>query len=1075
MVRRPSCRLCLSVLAVVGIVCAAVTRVPQFTAAAAPKTSTKIAAGDVAPEHRYERQIKPLLAKHCLQCHGPDKAEGGLNLLDRKSALKELESGSIGIVPGKPEASELLARISSHDESTRMPPEGKPLTAAEIEVFKTWITEGAEYQTHWAYRPLALGAPPKIKNTAAVRNPIDAFVVAKLESKQIAPSPEASRETLIKRLYFDLLGLLPTPEEVDAFVRDKSPGAYENLVDRLLASPHFGERWGRHWLDMARYADSDGYEKDRARPDAYVFRDWVINAYNTDMPFDRFTIEQIAGDLLPNATPSQKIATAFNRQTLTNEEGGVDQEEYRVNAVFDRTDTLGTVWLGLTLGCAKCHNHKYDEISQAEYYKMFAYFNDADEVLTRLPVKATDAAALEKKLQPLEQALEKRKRELAPLQAKWEDEQREIVENRPNAKLEYVHFTDVSFAAASGLAFTEDKKLNIFTAAPKPGAAPAATDTYTLTIAGLPSAITGLRIDTLPDKAAKAKGAGHSKNGNFVITNLRANVVDKNGKLLRAIPLQRATADFEQSGFKATDVLTETPNKKKGWAVLPKVDADHWLQVRTTAPVTFAKGERLQVVIEQAYGSQHTLNRFKVRAVTGDARELHLPPDVAAALRMYPEKRIALTRATLFNFYVGLDPQVAKLQKDIEATLAEFKAQMMPVRTIATSIRGRETHRFERGDFLSPAELLTPATLHVVPKGASENGSPKKSNDVSSTGGTPAQFVSNGKASAAEEKTPRSTRLDLAHWLVSRENPLTPRVVVNQIWARLFGIGIVRSINDFGARGDLPSHPELLDWLAGQYQRDLKWSTKSLLKTILMSATYRQSSAHRPELVDVDPQNVLLARQNRLRVEGEIVRDLALCSAGLLSRKIGGPSVFPPMPPELAKLSYAGSFSWTDSTGEDRYRRGMYTFFKRTIPHPTLMTFDCPDANIACVNRTVSNTPLQALTLLNNESFVEASQALAKRLLTEEPAPAGAKPQAVDTARLGEAMRQCLARTPRPDELDRLDTLLDNARAYYRDHPEEAEQMIGRYTAPTVANAEVAAWTATVRVLLNLDEFITRE
>ena len=1070
MSRRQTCRLCLVVVALVGIACATVTTVP-FVASAAPKVST----GDVAPEHRFERQIKPLLAEHCLQCHGPDKAEGGLNLLDRKSALKQLESGSIGIVPGKPEASELLARITSHEEDVRMPPEGKPLTPAEIDVFKSWIAEGAEYQTHWAYRPLVLGAPPKVRNTTVVRNPIDAFVVAKLESKQIGPSPEASRETLIKRLYFDLLGLLPKPEEVDAFVHDKSPNAYEALVDRLLASPHFGERWGRHWLDMARYADSDGYEKDRARPDAYVFRDWVINAYNTDMPFDRFTIEQLAGDLLPNPTPSQKIATAFNRQTLTNEEGGVDQEEYRVNAVFDRTDTLGTVWLGLTLGCAKCHNHKYDEISQAEYYQMFAFYNDADEVLTRLPVKATDTAALEKKLQPLEQALEKRKRELSPLQEKWEEEQRQLVETQPNTKLGYVHFTDVAIAAESGLPFTEQKKLNIFTAASKPDAKPAMTDTYTLTIAGVPTAITGLRLDTLPDAAAKAKGAGNSKNGNFVITNLRANVVDANGKLLRAIPLQRVTADFEQAGFKATDVLTDSPNKKKGWAVLPKVNAEHWLQVRTTAPVTFAKDERLQVVIEQAYGAHHTLNRFKLRAVTGDARELHLPPDVAAALRQYPEKRIALTRATLFNFYVGLDPQVAKLQKDIEATLAEFKAQMMPVRTIATSIRGRKTHRFDRGDFLSPAEELKPATLHVLPKSTNDAKSNVRPNAVSSAGGVSAKFVSTGKSSSTESNAPRYSRLDLARWLVSRENPLTPRVVVNQIWARLFGIGIVRSVNDFGARGDLPSHPELLDWLAGQYQRDLKWSTKALLKTILMSATYRQSSAHREELVDIDPQNVLLARQNRLRVEGEVVRDLALCSAGLLSPKIGGPSVFPPMPPELAKLSYAGSFSWTDSTGEDRYRRGMYTFFKRTIPHPTLMTFDCPDANVACVNRTVSNTPLQALTLLNNESFVEASQALAKRSLTEEQGDAGAKSQAADNARLAAAMRYCLARTPRPDELDRLDTLLDNARAYYRDHPEEAAEMIGRFAAPTVPNSEAAAWTATVRVLLNLDEFITRE
>ena len=1007
-----------------------------------PKSAVA-AKADVPADKRFELQVKPILAEHCLACHGPDKAEGGLNLSDRKAALKQLESGLFGIVPGKPTESELLRRVSSHDEAERMPPEGKPLKPAEIETLRKWIAEGAAYQTHWAYRKLEKPTPPDVTHRSAVRNPIDAFILAKLEEAKIEPSPEAAREVQIKRLSFDLLGLLPTPEEVDAFVQDKSPRAYEALVDRLLASPHFGERWGRHWLDMARYADSDGYEKDRARPDAYLFRDWVINAFNDDKPFDQFTIEQLAGDLLPNATVSQKLATAFNRQTLTNEEGGVDQEEYRVNAVFDRTDTLGAVWLGLTLGCAKCHNHKYDEISQAEYYQMFAFFNEADEVLTRMPVKATDADALEAKLQPLEAALEARRRELAPLQAKWEEEQRDLIESKPNTKLEVVDFTSPTLAATSGLAFTREKD-GTFAAVVKQKAAAApklpATDTYTVTIDAPPADLTGFRLDVLPHPELPKKFVGLSGGGNFVLSRFAVRVVDASGKVMREVPLQRATASFEQQGFKAIDALTPSANAKKGWAVKPKYDAAQNFQVRTKQPLKLAPGERLQIVLDQNYGGGHTMARLKLRGLTGDARELHLPPDVVTALKMYPEKRIALTRATLFNFYAGQAPQVAKLQEQIEATLREYKAQMMPVRTIGTSLKPRKTYRFDRGDFLSKAEEVRPSMLHVLPP------------------------LSQGGA---------YSRVELARWLVGRDNPLTPRVVANQFWARLFGAGIVRSVGDFGSRGELPSHPELLDWLAATFQRDLRWSMKGLIKTIVMSGTYRQASTHRPELVEVDPLNTLLSRQNRLRVEGEVVRDLALGAAGLLSKKVGGPSVFPPMPSDLAKLSYANNFSWTDSTGEDRYRRGMYTFFKRTIPHPTLMTFDCPDANVTCVNRTVSNTPLQALTLLNNDAFVEASQAMAARLLADDDKSADAKTN--DATRLAKAVKICLARAPHAGELDQLDNLLDKARQYYKYNPEEAERMIGRFAKPAIAAAEAAAWTATVRVLLNLDEFITRE
>ncbi len=1008
----------------------------------------------------FTRDVQPLLAEHCLACHGRDKAEAGLNLSERSTALAKLDGGTFGIVAGRPEQSELIRRISSHDETERMPPEKKPLKPAEIETLTRWIAEGADYRGHWSFQPLVRPEPPRTSPAVQVRNPIDSFVRAKLEAQRIEPSPEAEPYVLVKRLSLDLTGLLPKPADVDAFVRayaasssSEKEKAYAALVDKLLASPHFGERWGRHWLDMARYADSDGYEKDRARPDAYVYRDWVINALNADLPFDRFTIEQLAGDLLPDATPQQKIATAFNRQTLTNEEGGVDQEEYRVNAVFDRTDTLGSVWLGLTVGCAKCHTHKYDPISHTEYYRLFAFFNEADEVSVKLPVAATDLAALERKIDPLEDALQARRRAIAPDEQRWEETERAQLETTKGTPLKLESSEPLEVRARSGVKFLlqkdgsylVDPASQVARTAARDGASKAAetkpsstagdTDTYEITFAAGSTDITGFRVDSIVDPSLPKKSAARAADGNFVVTRLSAAVVDGRGRTLREVRLQRAAADFEQAGFKAAGVVAAVADPKTGWGVAPKVDAGHYVQVRTTEPLTLAKHERLQLSIEQNFGKQHVLGRFKVRLISGDAKELHLPAEVVSALKMYPEKRVAATKAVLFDFYASRDPEVRELTAKIEATYKEFKAQLMPVRTVATPLKSRRTHRFDRGDFLAPREGVDVGTLAVLPP-------------LEAPGG-------------------RATRLDLARWLVGPSNPLTPRVVANQVWARLFGAGIVRTASDFGARGEVPSHPELLDWLAVAYRDDAQWSTKRFLKTIVTSATYRQASVHRPELVDVDANNTLLARQNRLRVEGEVVRDLALDVAGLLSTKIGGPSVFPPMPGDLAKLSYAGNFSWTDSVGESRYRRGMYTFFKRTIPHPTLMTFDCPDANTACINRSVSNTPLQALTLLNNESFVEASQSLAKALAADAAVD--------DRARLSRAVKQCLARDPATEELDRLERLLRSARDYYRNDAKGAEQLIGRYAVASTPQAETAAWVAAVRVLLNLDEFITRE
>ena len=1035
--------------------------------------------GDAAPID-FSRDVKPLLGEHCIKCHGPDKAEGGLDLSRREKAIAMLESGQRAIVPGKWADSQLIQRIASEDSDVRMPPgDEKALTASEMDVLQKWIEAGAEYQVHWSFRPLTRPELPIVSDSHWAKRPLDRFVLAKLDSQNVKPSPEATPPQLIRRLYLDLIGLLPTSNEVDAFVDAYSRSTedddtvlksevgsvprltreqvYEKLVDDLLASPHFGERWGRHWLDLARYADSDGYEKDRPRPDAYVYRDWVISALNQNMAFDQFTIEQIAGDLLPNATPSQRIATAFNRQTLTNTEGGVDQEEYRVAAVFDRTDTLGSVWLGLTVGCAKCHTHKFDPIPHTDYYRLFAFFNDADEREESLPIKVEDQAGLLKEMLPLEQALKARYREISDVEQRWEIEQRDMIENNLNTPLK-IHESKLAIEASSekALVFENNEDGSVIATMPKhhseqeptpieeskkSDSRPTSTnfpvvDTYSFTIGELPEKLTGLRLETIPDKSLPKGGAGLASGGNFVVTRLSAEIVDRQGSPVRVLELQKATADFEQTGFKAADAVTGKANNKKGWAVSPKVDKPHWLQVRTLFPVTLHDGQRIRLKIEQSYGSQHLLGHFRMKAITGDESELHLPKEIVNALKMYPEKRTNETKDSLFQFYAKKDAQVQPLQSQIDATNKKYKAQVMPVRLIASARQSRETHRFDRGDFLSPAEVVQPGTLTALAALSIESDQP--------------------------------SRLDLARWLVGPNNGLTPRVIANQFWSRLFGTGLVRSIGDFGVRGETPSHPELLDWLAATYRDELKWNTKAFLKTILMSTTYRQSSTHRPELIDVDPLNQWLARQNRLRVEGELVRDLTLQVSGLLSPKIGGPSVFPPMPPELAKLSYADNFSWTDSKGEDRYRRGMYTFFKRTIPHPSLMTFDCPDANLTCVNRSVSNTPLQALTLLNNESFFEASQAMAQRLLQENA-------DEEDRTRLGRAMRACLTREAETDEIDRMQNLFDHAKQFYRDQTEEAEAMVGDHNVPGRSHSEVAAWIATVRVLFNLDEFITRE
>ena len=987
----------------------------------------------------FARDIQPILAEHCLLCHGPDDSKGGLTLTSFELATKALKSGGHAIVPGQPEKGSLFARLQTKDPDEQMPPPEqrakKPVTEREIGLLRQWIAEGAKFELHWAYQPVER---PLVPAQEGAPHPIDAFIRQKLAEQKLTPSPEADPATLIRRLHLDLTGLPPSLETLDANLRDWSDATYERLVDELLQSPHFGERWGRHWLDMARYADSDGYEKDRPRPDAWRYRDWVIRAVNDDLPFDQFTIQQLAGDLLPDADAETLVATAFNRQTLTNTEGGTDQEQFRVEACMDRTETVGTVWLGLTVGCARCHTHKYDQITQREYYELYAFFDNGDEVTRQAPVSPEAWAAYEeangaaaRALLPLQKKLDEAKAALPRRLPDWEKGVQERLA-RARADKTVPHFEPQGIVEAksrAGATFEtlDDGSLLV-------SGKQAKNERYTLRLAAASKTVHSLQIEVLPDATLPARGPGRSSGGNFVLSEVRVSVAG------RARGLHSPKATHEQKGFAAAAAVDSKADT--GWAVGGGTGKEQRLTLHLAEPVS--AGEEIRLELDQNYAkdSSHTLGRFRVLASFRETEESLAPAAVVRILNEEPRRRNPVVIQALYDWLEKIDPEVTAAAATLQAAQDKLpKAPLMDVRVIAQrSQNPRSTRLLHRGDFLQPADPVRPAMLGV----ATLPGRPREG----------------------------ATRLDLARWLVRRDNPLTARVTVNHFWGKLFGLGLVHTPGDFGVRGERPTHPGLLDWLAAEFMEG-GWSRKKLLKTILLSATYRQSSAIVREagelarLQEVDPNNHLLWRQNRLRVEAEIVRDLHLAAAGLLSPKIGGPSVFPPMPEDVAALSYANNFKWTTSQGEDRYRRGLYTFFKRTSPHPDLTTFDCPDSNVTNIRRTVSNTPLQALTTLNAEAFAEAAQGLAHRVL-------GQQGLADDDARLTLAFRLAVGRLPSAREQAALRQLLADALYHYAASPEEAKLAAGARVPAKVPVATAAAWVATVRMILNMDEFITR-
>ncbi|MDX2037970.1 MAG: PSD1 and planctomycete cytochrome C domain-containing protein [Isosphaeraceae bacterium] len=1011
-------------------------------------SATIALAADAPSKIDYNRQVRPILSDKCFACHGPDSAErkAGLRLDLREAAIAELESGERAIVPGKVDESAILDRIAHEDPSMRMPPAklGKPLTDTEKLTLRSWIEQGAEYRSHWAFTAPVRPPIPGAKANATT-NPIDAFLQEKMIERGLEPAAEASREALIRRLTLDLTGLPPTPAEIDAFLSDRSPNAYERLVDRLLESPHYGERMALDWLDAARFADTHGYHIDSGR-DMTRWREWVINAFNRNVPFDRFTIEQIAGDLLPNPTLDQLVASGFNRNHMINFEGGAVAEEYLNAYIVDRVNTTSTVFLGLTVACTQCHDHKYDPLTQKEFYQFYAFFNnlpekglDGSRGNAEPMIKAPSAeqterlASVDARIAGLRRQLDDRSTISDESLMEWE---RSLASN-------IVAWSPFVPKTARGkkrtkLAVADDGVIVADGANP-------ATEVYVLEGQVDTAGLSGLRVEFLPDSRQAGNGPGRSVNGNVVLTDVRVSI---DGEPVKPT---RASADFAQEGFPIEKAIDADP--ASGWAIHPRVGEARIAAFAFEKPVAPKKSRKLSV--ELAFESQfasHQPGRFRVsltRASDPLGRN-SLPAEVAAAIAIDRDKRDASMRETIAKYYrANIDPAGKALSAELAALASEREAveRSIPTAMVMKELASpRDTFMLTRGQYDKKSDKVTAdvwAVLPPLPEGAPRN------------------------------------RLTLARWLVDPKHPLTARVTVNRLWQSFFGTGIVRTTEDFGSQGEPPSHPELLDWLASEFvapERGAAWDVKRFVKLLVMSEAYRRSSVVTPDGLAKDPENRLLARGARYRLPAEFIRDQALAVSGLLDPRIGGKSVSPYQPAGLWEelMSRSDGANWTaqvyqQSSGRDLYRRTMYTFWKRTCPPPTLLTFDAPDRETCTVRRARTNTPLQALILLNDPTYVEASRHLAERLVRE-----GGK---TDAERAAFGFRLVTGRVPTAEESAILIDVLSRERASFHKDPERAAKLlrVGESAHDTTLDPrELAAWSAFSGVLLNLDETVTK-
>ncbi len=1006
----------------------------------------------------FATEIRPILSDSCFQCHGPDegKRKADLRLDTQKGAMMDL-GGYAAIQPGDSGASALVQRILTSDPDDQMPPpdSGKRLTEAQKAALQRWVDEGAEWKTHWAFVSPTRPEIPEVKHVSWTRNAIDHFVLSKLEANGMQPSNQADAMTLLRRLHLDLVGLPPSMDEVEAFQEVEFPEAYSDQVDELLQSSHYGERWGRLWLDAARYADSDGFEKDKPR-EVWLYRDWVVSAINQDLPYDQFVIEQLAGDLLPNATQAQKVATGFLRNSMINEEGGVDPEQFRMEAMYDRMDAIGKAVLGLTIQCSQCHTHKFDPISHSEYYRMFAFLNQSSEgsMTAYAPAELQQRASVLQEIDGAYSDLRHRYPDWKERVQRWESSM--LCEADDWKTLEVFNAGDNSQRYYN----LEDQSILV------QGYAPTRfTGSFTNTVEW--SEMRAVRIEMLNDPNLPAGGPGRSPDGLFALSEFKIETQNpENPEEKYWVKFTRASSDVEQK-----DITLEAPfvthdgkggltgkveyaidgNNDTAWGI--DIGPGRRNQPREAVFVAdknfaFPSGARLAVHLVQTHGGWNSddnqnmnLGRFRLSVSANANARARMVSDAAqkALAKSIGERSEADWLAALKAARRYL-PEWQEFHERIE--LAWDRHPEGATQLVLNQMEnGRATRRLIRGDFLSPAEEVTagvPDFLHDF----------------------------------HPENPDNPTRLDFARWLVDERSPTTARSMVNRIWQAYFGVGLVETSEDLGSQSAKPSNPELLDWLAVELMES-GWSLKHIHSLIVNSATYQQSSHASPDLYRADPDNRLLGRGPRFRVDAEIVRDIALAASGLLDPTVGGPSVYPPAPEFLFQppASY-GPKTWETEQDSDRYRRALYTFRFRSIPYPALEAFDAPNGDISCVRRSRSNTPQQALAALNEPLFLECARALAQRTL--------AHGGTCDEERIEYAFRQCLTRQPDREELDILLSFFKAQKKRFEQGELDPKELLGESimdseVTKNVAPVELAAWSALSRTLLNLDETITKE
>jgi hypothetical protein len=1008
----------------------------------------------------FSRDIQPILNQNCVACHGGVRQKNGVSFIFREEALGTGKSGRRTIVPGHPDASEFMARLTSTDPEARMPYHGPPLPPQQIALLRQWIKEGAKWDDYWAFVPPAPQPLPQVKDADWVRQPTDRFILARLEKEGLKPSPQADKAALLRRVSLDLTGLPPTPEEEAVYLADASPTAYEKQVDRLLASPRYGERWASMWLDLARYADTKGYEKDTERPGVWPYRDWVIDAFNRNLPYDQFVIKQLAGDLLPNATLEDHIATSFHRQTPNNDEGGTDDEEFRMVAVMDRVATTWSVLNGITMNCVQCHSHPYDPIRHTDYYKSMAFFNtqgDADlqddSPTLRVPKDKANyraAAQIQQEMASLLHAVETSDRQVEekaqwkplPIQSAGANEvaalepmvpelEHKLAELQKDPKVAPIKREESSKALRKTIADTKTRLAHARAAGGPAkafkihdGEALANADVppqsfYELTAnANIPS-VTAIRIEVPPLNPEVAR---HTPENGFIVDRVEGWVIAPGGQKSK-IAFRYFVQDSQRNLEAALSIGNDAKKKTEAadpvpsaFAALPKLFRTRGIVGVLSEPLQLPTGSRVQVDLKQVKNIDDKpalIQRVRL-SVSGDP--------IWTSLSQDPVRAQSLERLQQLN-----------------QQLAEIPTVPLPVMAEEQPYERRPTLEFERGNFLTKiGPDLAPDVPGIFPKLPA--GAPRN-------------------------------RLTLAKWFFIPGQPLTARVAVNRYWEELFGTGLVETLENFGSVGEEPSHPALLDWLALHYQNDLHWDTKALLRELVTSAAYRQSAATTPALMAKDPRNRLLAHGPQQRLTAEMVRDQALLASGLLSTTMGGPPVMPPQPAGIWNSVYNDS-KWTDATGPDRYRRAIYTFIKRTAGYPSALMFDASDRDTSLPRRIATNTPLQALVTLNDPAYKEAAEALARRVLKETAANTSTAPDDALNARLVYETRLVLSRNPTSRELQVL-------RAFYKQaltmpKPAAVVKASMSLSEKKVPDRELDALTAVASVLFNLDAALVR-